>query len=91
MKKFVQTLNNDGLGRIHALAQGLHSEIIAIAIHHQPGQAIGFAIDQTIGIGPADDPFAEGRGRADSCRKKSASIVSGPLLSIRNVICEVEL
>ena len=43
-----------GFGGVHALIERLHHQIVAIAIHHQRGQQVGFAVHHAIRVGFAD-------------------------------------
>ncbi len=47
-EKLFQTTHYFVLGAIHALGQSLDSEIVAVAVDHQPGKPIPFAMNQPV-------------------------------------------
>ena len=78
--------------RVHALVERLDDEVIAVAVHHQCGQQIGFAVHHPVGIGVADHAAAVFRGGAQAAAEKtSRSIASTRRESMRRAIWDVEL
>ena len=62
-----------GLGGVHALVEGLDDEVVAIAIHDQGGQEVGFAVDDAVGVGVVDDGAAVLLGGAEALQIEIAA------------------
>ena len=48
------------LERLRGLRQGLDHEVVAVAVDHQRRQAVAFAVDDAVGLGPGGDGLAPG-------------------------------
>src|SRR5713101_512166 len=55
------------LGGLH---QKLNAQVVAVAIHHQPGYQIRFAVNDPVGILSWEQPLSQGVGWADPGQKK---------------------
>ena len=44
-----QQIGDELLARLGALHQELRREVVAVAVHHQPGQQVGLAVDHPVG------------------------------------------
>ncbi len=61
------------LGGVHALVEGLHDQVVAVAVHHQRGQQVGFAVHHAVGVGMADHSAAVCLGGAQAAQKEIAA------------------
>ena len=59
-------------GGVHALVERLHHEVIAVAIHNERGQQVGFGVNHAIGIGIADEGLAMRFGCAQAAKVEIA-------------------
>ena len=50
-KNFLEATCDHGFGAVHSLVERLNSKIRAVAVDHQTGQAVAFAVHQPVGIG----------------------------------------
>src|SRR5712692_2577314 len=55
------------LGGLH---QKLNAQVVAVAIHHQPGYQIRFAVNDPVSILSWEQPLSQGVGLADPGQKK---------------------
>src|ERR1019366_3206241 len=72
MEDLLERGRDHALGCVHALIQGLHHQVIAIAVHHQRGQQVGFAMHHTVGIGVAYHGAPVLLGGAEAAQKETA-------------------
>ena len=61
------------LGGVHALVEGLDHQVIAVAVHDQGGQQVGFAVDHAVGVGVADHCAAMIFGGAQAAQVEIAA------------------
>ena len=75
MKDLFQAGRDHALGGVHALVEGLHDEVIAVAIDDQGGQQVGLAVHHAVGIGIADHGAPVSLGGAQAAQKEIAADV----------------
>ena len=81
-----------GLGGVHPLVQGLHDEVVAVAIDHQGGEQVGFAVDHAVGVGIADHGLRCCFGGAQAAAKRNRGRSLRPAArAYASEIWEVEL
>ena len=56
-EQFLQARDDFRLRSIHALVEGLHRQVIAVAVDDQGGQQIAFRVDDPVGIGVRHNPL----------------------------------
>ncbi len=71
--EFFENCLADGIG-VHGLREDLEGKNVVVAIDDESGEKIGFAEDQTVGVGVADDGLAIGDGVGDSLAKQRRKI-----------------
>src|SRR5208283_5861984 len=59
---------------VHSLSDNLHGENVVVAVDDKAGQEIGFAEDDAVSVGVANDRLAVGDGFDDALAKKSREI-----------------
>jgi hypothetical protein len=75
----LQNLNHRGLQPVHALAEGLNDEAIAVAVNDKRGKQITFGSDQSISLRPRRYLLAEGSRGTNSLGEERS--VKGPLFA----------
>ena len=75
----LQNLNHRGLQPVHALAQGLNDEAIAVAVDDEGGKQVAFGSHQPISLRPRRHLLAESGRGANSLREEGG--VKGPLFA----------
>ncbi len=75
MKDLFQAGRDHALGGVHALIESLHHQVIAVAVHHQCGQLVGFAVHHAIGIGMPYHGAPVRLGGAQAVQKEIAADV----------------
>jgi len=65
-EEFFEELDDEGLGAVHALREGLEDESVVVEIDDQAREAIGFGEDEAAGGGVLDGAAAVGDGGLES-------------------------
>src|ERR1035437_6722080 len=73
MEDLIERGRDHTLGGIHALVESLHNEVVAVAVHHQSGQQVGFAMHYAVGIGMAHDRTPVLFGGAQAAQEEIAA------------------
>ncbi len=63
----------DGVG-VHGLGEDLDGEDVVVAIDDEAGEEVGFAEDEAVGVGIADEVLAVGDGVGDAVSQKCGEI-----------------
>src|ERR1035441_10487924 len=50
LENLAEACGNFGLGGVHTLVEGLHHQIIGVAVHHQGGQQVGLTVHHAIRV-----------------------------------------
>jgi hypothetical protein len=87
--ELVEELDQAGLQTLHALAQRLDHQVVAVAVYDQGGQSVGLSMDHAVGV--ADSPAIPHPQRLPPLKGLGQAVLEKGLGQLRGALDEAEL